>query len=96
MPVDGVWSRSVQTCRLEDTLAQARGEIGLGLTQVYRALGGGWQIRLADCETTAPLPPVVPAPPTDTRPGSSPEAIPAPPTPATKDEKAPVSERQRP
>jgi NodT family efflux transporter outer membrane factor (OMF) lipoprotein len=28
-----------------DTLAQARGEIGLGLTQVYRALGGGWEIR---------------------------------------------------
>jgi NodT family efflux transporter outer membrane factor (OMF) lipoprotein len=27
-----------------DTLAQARGEIGLGLTQVYRALGGGWEL----------------------------------------------------
>jgi NodT family efflux transporter outer membrane factor (OMF) lipoprotein len=37
-----------------DTLAQARGEIGLGLTQVYRALGGGWQIRVSGCETTAP------------------------------------------
>jgi hypothetical protein len=33
-----------------DTLAQARGEIGPGLTQVYRGLGGGWQIRLTGCE----------------------------------------------
>src|SRR5208283_3210425 len=40
---------------LEDTLAQAQGEIATGLIQVYRALGGGWQIRLAGC-TPAPLP----------------------------------------
>ena len=32
---------------LEDTLAQAQGEIATGLIQVYRALGGGWEIRLA-------------------------------------------------
>jgi NodT family efflux transporter outer membrane factor (OMF) lipoprotein len=32
---------------LEDTLAQAQGEIAAGLIQVYRALGGGWEIRLA-------------------------------------------------
>jgi NodT family efflux transporter outer membrane factor (OMF) lipoprotein len=38
--------------QLEDTLALARGEIGLGLIQVYRALGGGWQIRLTGCEPT--------------------------------------------
>jgi outer membrane protein TolC len=30
---------------LQDTLAQARGQIALGLIQVYKALGGGWQIR---------------------------------------------------
>jgi len=30
----------------EDSWAQARGQIALGLIQVYRALGGGWQIRL--------------------------------------------------
>jgi NodT family efflux transporter outer membrane factor (OMF) lipoprotein len=34
----------------QDTLlAQARGDVALGLIQVYRALGGGWQIRV-DCE----------------------------------------------
>ena len=32
---------------LEDTLAQAQGEIATGLIQVYRALGGGWEIRLS-------------------------------------------------
>ncbi len=30
----------------EDLEAQARGAIALGLVQVYRALGGGWEIRL--------------------------------------------------
>jgi NodT family efflux transporter outer membrane factor (OMF) lipoprotein len=31
---------------LEDAEAQARGAIALGLVQVYRALGGGWEMRL--------------------------------------------------
>jgi NodT family efflux transporter outer membrane factor (OMF) lipoprotein len=39
---------------LQDVLAQAEGEIALGLIQVYKGLGGGWQIRLTGCE--APLP----------------------------------------
>jgi len=35
------------------TLADARGEIARGLIQVYRALGGGWQMRLTnDCNAT--------------------------------------------
>src|SRR5438132_985211 len=38
--------------QLQDTLALAQGEIGLGLIQVYRALGGGWQIRVTGCERT--------------------------------------------
>jgi hypothetical protein len=34
----------------QDTLlAQAQGDVALGLIQVYRALGGGWQIRCKDC-----------------------------------------------
>jgi NodT family efflux transporter outer membrane factor (OMF) lipoprotein len=40
----------------QDTLAQAQGEIDLGLIQVYRALGGGWEIRVNGCEP-GPLPP---------------------------------------
>jgi NodT family efflux transporter outer membrane factor (OMF) lipoprotein len=32
----------------EDNLAQAQGGVALALVQVYRAVGGGWQIRLAD------------------------------------------------
>ena len=56
--------------QVQDTLAQARGEIGLGLIQVYRALGGGWQIRLTGCEPTAlPLP---------SEPDKAPEILPSP------------------
>jgi hypothetical protein len=29
----------------QQTLAEAQGQIAQGLIQVYRALGGGWQIR---------------------------------------------------
>jgi NodT family efflux transporter outer membrane factor (OMF) lipoprotein len=46
----------------EDTLAQAEGEIALGLIQVYRAMGGGWQIRLTGCQP-GPLPPSAAATP---------------------------------
>jgi NodT family efflux transporter outer membrane factor (OMF) lipoprotein len=39
---------------LQDTLAQAQGEIATGLIQVYKGLGGGWQIRYTGCETANP------------------------------------------
>jgi NodT family efflux transporter outer membrane factor (OMF) lipoprotein len=32
----------------QDKLAQSRGDIALGFIQVYKALGGGWEIRLAE------------------------------------------------
>lgn len=47
----------------QDALAQARGQIALGLIQVYRGLGGGWEIRLNDGETTGVLPMAVPPSP---------------------------------
>ncbi|MBI2806309.1 MAG: efflux transporter outer membrane subunit [Planctomycetes bacterium] len=34
----------------QNLLAQAQGDVALGLVQVYRALGGGWQIREKGCE----------------------------------------------
>jgi len=55
---------------LQDTLAQARGEIALGLIQVYRALGGGWEIRLTGCE-----PAVLPL---SSEPGKAREILPSP------------------
>ena len=33
----------------QDELAVSRGDIALGLIAVYRALGGGWEIRLGNC-----------------------------------------------
>jgi NodT family efflux transporter outer membrane factor (OMF) lipoprotein len=47
---------------LEDTLAQAQGEIATGLIQVYRALGGGWEIRLHGCDPNLPAPTGAPTP----------------------------------
>lgn len=49
----------------QDKLAQARGNIALGFIQIYKALGGGWQIRLTP-PGVAPgeaLPPPGPVPP---------------------------------
>ena len=44
----------------QDLQAQARGAISLGLIDAYRALGGGWQIRLAPPQDLAQLPAVPP------------------------------------
>ncbi len=37
------------TTAQQNTLAASQGEIALNLIRIFRALGGGWQIRLADC-----------------------------------------------
>ncbi|OAI49018.1 hypothetical protein AYO44_01035 [Planctomycetaceae bacterium SCGC AG-212-F19] len=66
---------------LEDTLAQAEGEIALGLIQVYKALGGGWQIRCTGCAETPMMPQwALPTPePGDLLPAPNPgELLPAP------------------
>jgi len=49
--------------RQQDLLAQAQGQIALGLIQVYRALGGGWQIRLTPEEDLAAVEPAEPPAP---------------------------------
>ena len=41
----------------EDSEAQARGAIALGLIEVYRALGGGWEIRLGPAPASGLPPP---------------------------------------
>src|SRR4029077_13533018 len=43
----------------QDKLALSRGDIALGLIQIYKALGGGWQMRISKCESlpaAEPLP----------------------------------------
>ena len=37
----------------QNIYAQSQGDIALGLITVYRALGGGWELRLADSEASA-------------------------------------------
>jgi hypothetical protein len=58
----------------QNLYAQAQGDIGLGLIQVYRALGGGWELRLT--EKAAPVEGVPAAA------GPAPEVLPPPQTPA--------------
>ncbi len=59
----------------QDLLTQARGAIDLGLIQVYRALGGGWQIRCTGRQTGG-TDTVVPAEPAHLLP--PPAQVPAP------------------
>jgi NodT family efflux transporter outer membrane factor (OMF) lipoprotein len=40
----------------QDALAQARGQIAQGLIQIYRGLGGGWEIRLNADEAPGSMP----------------------------------------
>src|SRR5207248_3861848 len=68
--------------QLQDTLALAQGEIGLGLIQVYRALGGGWQIRLTGCEPRELLLEGPPHPPEPLPPPQAAPVAPAAPPPA--------------
>jgi NodT family efflux transporter outer membrane factor (OMF) lipoprotein len=47
----------------QNAYALAQGDIALGLIQVYRALGGGWELRLADQPGACAVPPAAsPAP----------------------------------
>lgn len=67
----------------QDTSAQARGQIIQGLILIYRALGGGWEIRLGGPEggmPPAPNPPErIPTPPN--MPNTATPPLPVPPAP---------------
>lgn len=45
----------------QDLLAQSRGQIAQGWIQTYRALGGGWEIRLQPAPESSPPPAVPPS-----------------------------------
>jgi NodT family efflux transporter outer membrane factor (OMF) lipoprotein len=64
----------------QDSAAQAEGNIALNLILLYRAMGGGWQIRLQDAEKqnsdTDPDDDRLPIPPRPTAPKNAPEVAP--------------------
>ncbi len=47
----------------QDQLAQARGQVAQGLVATYRAMGGGWEIRLGAGAAPAEGPEAAPNPP---------------------------------
>ena len=67
----------------QDQWAQARGQIALGLIQVYRAIGGGWELR------TCPAPVIAAAPGPAAPPAAEQLPPPAPTTRRTAIAKAP-------
>jgi outer membrane protein TolC len=63
----------------QDAWAQSQGQIGQGLIQVYRGLGGGWQIRLEpDPDALRFLPPVDAPPAFGPQAPADAEAVPPP------------------
>ena len=76
----------------QDLLAQTQGQIAVGLVETYRALGGGWQIRLEPLpeQVAIPLPAVRP-PPQAPVPAPVP-VVPAPVVPAPVAPPAPMAE----
>lgn len=66
---DRVFILQISLVRLQDELVRAKAEVAIGLIRTYKALGGGWQIRLdgdcsevADSMTVSDLPEAEPAP----------------------------------
>jgi NodT family efflux transporter outer membrane factor (OMF) lipoprotein len=80
----------------QDLAAQAHGEIAQGLIAVFRALGGGWEIRLngppaPGALTVVPLPQVQKTSPTEPAPAiPSPEEVPLP-VPSTNSPPSPTA-----
>jgi len=46
---DRVFILEANQVRLQDEQVRAQADVAIGLIRVYKALGGGWQIRLGGC-----------------------------------------------
>ena len=62
VPFNTVFNLETTQVQQQDNLAVAQGNIALNLIAVYRALGGGWEIRLQDNACAAALMTPVPGP----------------------------------
>ncbi len=62
IPFNTVFNLETAQVQQQDQLAVARGSIALYLINVYRALGGGWEIRLQDGNCQPPPPAPLPTP----------------------------------
>lgn len=71
----------------QDQAAQARGDVSLALVEIYRAIGGGWQVRLG-AGADAPQVDIPQVAPADSAPGG--ETIPPMPAPAANSQLVPT------
>lgn len=78
IPFNTVFNLETTQVQQQDQLVVAQGNIALNLINVYRALGGGWEIRLQDGSCPAPQASAMPGPPAASAP-SEPELRPAKP-----------------
>jgi NodT family efflux transporter outer membrane factor (OMF) lipoprotein len=62
IPFNTVFNLETAQVQQQDNLVVAQGNIALNLINVYRALGGGWEIRLQDGNNCAAPTPSTPAP----------------------------------
>jgi NodT family efflux transporter outer membrane factor (OMF) lipoprotein len=76
IPFNTVFNLETAQVQQQDQLAIARGNIALNLINVYRALGGGWEIRLQD-ESCQAVPAASSPAPTEGSPAPKPELPPA-------------------
>jgi hypothetical protein len=79
----GVFIMQGELARNQDQLAQAQGDIATSLISLYKALGGGWEIRCSGFETHG----VMAQPPEPLEVVPTPEAT--PPLPAPHDDEPP-------
>lgn len=76
---DRVFILEANFVRLQDRLVNAQADAAIGLVRVYKAMGGGWELRCADAFFE---PPAEMLPPVDQEELPSPESVPAPEAPA--------------
>lgn len=78
-----VYLFSADLATRQDELAVSYGTVAQSLVAVYRALGGGWEIRLNPTATNvSPLPPVTPEPANESPEPAASEPAPSAPTPS--------------
>jgi hypothetical protein len=77
VPFNTVFNLATAQVQQQDSLAVAQGNIALNLINVYRALGGGWELRY-EKDGCGEAPSLAGVPPGETLTAPAQESLPAP------------------